>query len=107
MEKNTLGKDRFQFQPWYVKLWRRRWLLLVPFEAVMIWAANLKDSDLDFKACWSIAHGMAHIPSRMNWVFSWDEVQYRMDEAFKRSEFDPMSTDELVCTFDDDEKEDA
>jgi hypothetical protein len=83
---------RFQFQPWYVKLWRRRWLFLVPFEAVWIWLRN-RDSDLWFIDCWSIAHGSAHLPWRMNWVHDWDEVKLRIEEALaSRDAESPVDT---------------
>jgi hypothetical protein len=76
-------KKRFQFQPWYIKLWRRRWLLVIPFEALSLWLANFgdKEADISWKVAWSIAHGMAHMPGRMNWVYDWDEVKKRLEDA--------------------------
>jgi hypothetical protein len=75
MEKNQtldLG-DRYQFQPWYIKLWRRRWLLPVPFYALRVWWCNRKDTDfpLTFGQAVSIEIGMAHV--KMKWYFTAEE----------------------------------
>jgi len=60
--------DRYQYQPWYIKLWRRRWYLLVPFEAMVLYIK----SDESFENCWSISIGMADV--RMNWLYHFNEI---------------------------------
>lgn len=77
-------ENRFQNQNWLVKLWRRRWLILIPFEALMIWVRNR--DELPFKHCWGIAHGFAHMPGRMNWIYDWDEVKGMLEEKILQQE---------------------
>jgi hypothetical protein len=84
MDDPLRKENRFQNQNWLVKLWRRRWLILVPFEALMIWIRN-KD-DLWFKDCWGIAHGLAHMPGRMNWIYDWDEVKGMLEDKIVQQE---------------------
>lgn len=78
--------DRFQFQPWYIKLWRYRWYLKIPFDALRLWwynrNSNRKDGEkLSWKHCWSIAKGSAQCP--MKWYYTWDECQKRMYQRYK------------------------
>lgn len=80
-------KDRYQFQPWYVRIWRRRHYIPIPFRALRFWCASLEGgghSYLSFRSCWSIAKGLAQ--GRMNWVYDWSEVKMRMDKQFRRSD---------------------
>jgi len=64
--------DRFQNQPWYIKLWRYRWYLYIPIEAVIGYAWNR--GELSFTMCWHISVGSAHI--KMNWVYTLDEINW-------------------------------
>lgn len=63
--------DRFQNQPWYIKLWRYRYFATIPFYAIHLWWWN--SPEFDFKCCWGIATGMAH--GRMKWYYTWEEVK--------------------------------
>lgn len=76
---------RYQFQPWWVKLWRQRFLLLVPKRAFRIWWTNrkprpcpgveghprcmcgMKHIAIPFRNAWGIAQGLAHC--RMNYTY--------------------------------------
>ncbi len=75
--------NRYQNQPWYVKLWRRRWYLTIPHTAVRLWRSERKRDlrdDLDwrmtFSQCWGLAKGLAQGP--MLWWHTWDEVKERI-----------------------------
>lgn len=77
--------DRYQHQPWYVKLWRRRHYVPIPYTTIRIWLAErkrpLEDEDdwlLSFKSCWGLATGLAQ--ANMNWVYDWDEVKNRFSQ---------------------------
>jgi hypothetical protein len=61
--------DRYHLQPWYVKLWRLRKLLFVPYCALKFWyysKFSLKEfyGDMSFGNCWSLARGDADIAMR-------------------------------------------
>ena len=80
MDESDL-KDRYQFQPPHVKLWRRRHQLRVPFEfARMVYWSCVKRSwfnttdPLRFRvrACWGIVNGYADM--RMKRYYTMDEV---------------------------------
>lgn len=66
--------NRFQHQPWYVRLWRRRHQLAVPFQATRWWLhhRNKGHPDSDFRFHWSLAMGIAH--HRMKWTYTSAEV---------------------------------
>ena len=59
-------RDRYQEQRWYVKLWRRRWYLLIPWDA---WR---------WRGCkeiihpWHLAVGVAQ--GKMEWYYTMEEV---------------------------------
>lgn len=56
--------NRYQHQNWYIKLWRRRYYLLIPFTAYSIWKTGEK-----FKVAWSLAIGLTQV--KMNWLYDW------------------------------------
>jgi hypothetical protein len=68
---------RYQHQPWYIKLWRNRWTLMVP-----VWflrRIGLKWDDgsvLPPAHVWSLARGTAH--HKMDWWYTMDEVGKQM-----------------------------
>jgi hypothetical protein len=64
--------NRFQFQPWYVKLWRLRYYLLIPYEALI----NYMRGSGSFRMAWSIAIGEAQI--EMEWWWTSEEVMERL-----------------------------
>lgn len=75
-------EKRYQECPWYVRLWRRRWYLMIPIWATQSYFVpwrNPKNGKLahnhpykPFWQAWSIAVGTAH--SKMRWYYTWDEV---------------------------------
>jgi hypothetical protein len=73
-------QDRYQYQPWYIKLWRRRHYILIPFSAFKMWARGVFDK-CQFRFCWSIAKGIAQC--NMNWVYDWEEVKERLDKKIE------------------------
>lgn len=86
---------RFQNQPWYIKLWRFRWYLLIPFEAVywfLIDEIRQPKDKLDFKIHWSVAIGLAQ--HRMKWFYTADEVisQFKFKQL-KSYNYDPLTID--------------
>jgi len=74
--------NRFQDQVWYVKLWRYRWYLKVPFDAVRIYFANKKLCDKNFYFAYSLAMGEAHI--KMNWLYTMDETMKVLQNKRKK-----------------------
>ncbi len=59
--------DRYQNQPWWVKLWRRRHYLMIPFIALRLrWFNELDGMD------WGVATGMQQI--KMRWYYTSEEV---------------------------------
>jgi len=73
--------NRFQNQRWPVRLWRRRYLLLVPWHAVGYWRGMLGKKmlpgdplslDYRFRNAWGIAMGMAHV--KMKWHYTMKET---------------------------------
>lgn len=77
--------DRYQNQPWYVRWWRCRHYLGVPWTAWKLhrsyWVdektGERDDEDLDWRTCWSIAIGLAQGP--MNYYYTWEEVKATLD----------------------------
>jgi len=79
--------DRFQHQGFFVKAWRLRHYLPIPFVAVRIYFREqfreLEDEDdwkMRFVDCWGLATGLAQLP--MKWYYTWDEVM-KDDVAFE------------------------
>ena len=75
-------KNRFQDQPWYVKLWRYRWYLKVPFDTVRIYFANKKFVEDKLYFAYSLAMGEAHI--KMNWLYTMDEAMKVLENKRKK-----------------------
>jgi hypothetical protein len=68
-------KDRYQFQPWYIKLWRRRHTIPVPYYALRSWWRHLDKHDpTPFRFAWDIEMGWAHI--KMGWWITSEEMDY-------------------------------
>jgi len=72
---------RFQDQPWYVKLWRYRWYLKVPYDTLNYWR-NGKFHNGELGLCYSMAMGEAHY--RMNWLYTLEEVREMALQKSKR-----------------------
>ena len=96
MARKKNHSDRYQDQPWHIKLYRRvRCQWKVPFTACSIWhhertrpleaRVNLLDPDgplvpdwrLSFRKCWSLAVALSQ--GKMKWYYDWDEVKQRLD----------------------------
>lgn len=66
---------RYQYCNVFVKLWRRRWYLVIPWWTVSIYF-NQKDEESDyklsFKSCWKMSIGLAQ--GKMNWVYDAKDI---------------------------------
>lgn len=70
-------EDRYQHQPWHVKLWRRRHYIPIPFVALRAYLAGKRiREDLPFGVCWRIAIGLAQV--KMLWLHDWSEIRDRL-----------------------------
>lgn len=104
---NTEEKsDRYQCQPWYIKLWRKRYYWYMPFgtlRAMFIYLTN-KEFREDEKEWgntnvfryaamhWKIEKGLAQV--KMKWYYTWDEVKERLN--FNDDDLsDPTNSDSL------------
>jgi hypothetical protein len=63
---------RYQYQPWYIKIWRRRWYFFIPYNFFKVWLDNkdLKDYKnmpvFSRQICLDLAINEAHI--KMKWL---------------------------------------
>jgi len=75
-----MNDDRFQFQPWYIKLWRFRWYLLLPLEVAycFVYLRLHGKKDYSVRTIWAIRRGGTDI--RMNWVWTLEECEERCKE---------------------------
>ena len=73
--------DRYQHQPWYVKLWRRRHYIPIPLVALRIyWAGRkVRADEPAFRIALSIAIGLAQV--KMNWLHDWSEIRERLGKG--------------------------
>ena len=67
-----MKSDLFQDQPWYIKLWRYRHYLSIPYYTV-IYRYRSKIAEKNWKYAYSIAIGDAQI--KMRWVYTLQEVK--------------------------------
>lgn len=63
--------DRFQNQPWYIKLWRYRWYLKIPFGTIR-YRFNSSLCDREWRKAYSMAIGDAQL--KMKWYHTIEEV---------------------------------
>jgi hypothetical protein len=77
----TKMSDRFQDQPWCVKLWRYRWYFRVPYDTLRIYF-NSKMANKELGLAYSIALGEAHY--RMNWLYSMEEAMRVLENKRKK-----------------------
>jgi hypothetical protein len=74
-------KDRFQYQPWYVKLWRYRWYLTIPLDVFKIWLydrtseTSVRLIRYSLENYIDIATSSAQI--KMNWVYDLEDLTFR------------------------------
>ena len=97
--KDELDK-RYQNQPWYTKLWRRRWYLMIPIWALrdwenqwMGWSEETQDWDIPgervkFSLAWRLALG--HAQGKMEWWFTMEECNLNMREKFGKGHEDSI-----------------
>lgn len=76
-------QDRYQFKSWYVKLWRLRWYILIPYWTFRAWI-NSNNHEFDFKTLWGISTGMAQ--SHMGWYYTVEEVKTRFEKRRDNAE---------------------
>jgi len=74
-------KDRFQDQPWYIKLWRYRHYLVIPYSTI-VYRYKSKMAEKNWKYAYNIAIGDAHY--KMKWIYTLDEVKARLAEKRKK-----------------------
>ena len=70
-------KKRYQDQPWYIRLWRRRYYIPIPWKAFKMWVGSKER----FGLCWSLAVGMAQ--ADMSWYYTWEEVKERLEKKIR------------------------
>ena len=77
------GELRFQYCPWYMKLWRYRYYIPIPYYAVRayIWQfyhieKGEIEEPLPLRVHWGIAKGMAQVA--MKWYYTMEEVEKRL-----------------------------
>ena len=65
---------RFQESPWYIKLWRYRWYLLLPFWSLKYYLFQFIDAfPLTWNQCFNIAKGEARY--KMGWIYTYEELK--------------------------------
>jgi phenolic acid decarboxylase len=74
-------KDRFQDQPWYVKLWRFRWYLKIPFDTIT-YRFKSRFTDGEWKKAYSLAIGDAQY--KMKWFYTLDEAREKLSKKRKK-----------------------
>jgi hypothetical protein len=73
------GVRRFQYCYWWEKLWRMRWLLMIPVMTFRRWGHKWGDGlPLSFEQLWSCNHGTAHM--KMEYWYTHDEVKEHFNE---------------------------
>ena len=75
--------DRFQDQPWYIKLWRYRHYLRIPYSTI-IYRYRSKIAEKNWKFAYDLAVGDAQI--KMDWLYTLDEVMASLAENRKKKE---------------------
>jgi hypothetical protein len=77
----TKMSNRFQDQPWYIKLWRYRWYIRVPYDTMNYWRKG-RFHNGELGLCYSMAMGEAHL--KMNWIYTLEEVREMALQKSKR-----------------------
>ena len=83
MNKQQIS-DLFQDQPWYIKLWRYRHYLRIPYSTI-IYRYRSKIAEKNWKYAYSIAIGDAQL--KMRWIYSLQEVKETL-ESKRENEYD-------------------
>ena len=74
-------KDRFQNQPWYIKLWRLRWYLKIPLDTIT-YRFNSRFTDGEWKKAYSLAIGNAQY--KMKWIYTLQEATKILENKRKK-----------------------
>lgn len=71
---------RYQVQPWYIKLWRRRWYLAIPYWTLNAW---LKGATAEFpiRVLWGLYTAMAQ--TKMDWYYTLEECRERWQKRIE------------------------
>lgn len=71
--------DRYQNQPWHIRLWRRRHQLTVPYVALRLYLrGSTSDSTRPWSSAWHWALGEADLA--MKWYYTGDEIEEMLDK---------------------------
>ncbi len=76
---------RYQDSPWWVRLWRRRHYLPIPFRTFGMWlyeqSRDLEDEEFDWRMgwsdCWSLNTALAQC--YMHWYYTSDELRVKLN----------------------------
>lgn len=75
--------DRFQNQPWYVKLWRYRHYLYIPYNTIksyiLVRQTEPPEYYLSLRQVYSISKGLAQ--SKMKWYYTWEETKEYLEQV--------------------------
>jgi len=73
-----IKSNRYQDQPWYIRVWRRRHYLLIPVRTITIYWNTRQEEEhrMSLNNCYSLAIGLAQVD--MKWYYDWEEVKKRM-----------------------------
>jgi hypothetical protein len=80
---------RYQDCPWYVRLWRRRWYLMVPIWTIQYFKTpwTNEDGSLGEESwnTWSLSYSIAvgEAQGKMRWYYTMDEVRERFQSRKK------------------------
>jgi hypothetical protein len=73
--------NRFQDQPWHIKLWRFRWYLKIPLDAIR-YRYKSRFSDGEWKKAYSLAIGDAQY--KMKWLYTLEEAREKLAKKRKK-----------------------
>mgnify|MGYP001427317075 CR=1 FL=1 len=82
---------RFQDCPWYIRAWRYRWYLLIPWWTVRGWLTPWLEMDGSLSKeepwnTWAISYSIAvgTAQGKMEWYYTWEEVKASLNKTLKR-----------------------
>jgi len=89
--EETQRPVRYQDSPWYVRLWRRRWYLTIPFWTFQNWRSLWRENDgslakEDPWLTWNLAYAIAigEAQAQMHWYYTMEEVEERFLERRRK-----------------------
>jgi len=85
-KKKRTKEARYQEQPWYIRVWRRRWYLLIPYNTLHWYKSTTKETikDMDvtrLSFCYDMAIADAQI--KMEWWYTMEEVMDHLKDKIK------------------------